>query len=123
MKLFFRIFVVLPIALVLLLFAIANRREVTVSFDPFPGGDITGPEITAPLFIVLILTGVVGLLAGGFVAWMRQRHWRREARLSRMDANNARAEADRLRADLMATRVSSVAATGTALVPVQRNAA
>ena len=123
MKLFFRVFVVLPIALVLLLFAIANRREVTVSFDPFPGGDISGPEITAPLFIVLILTGIVGLIVGAIIAWARQGHWRREARLSRMDANNARAEADRLRADLMATRVSTAAATGTALVPMGRNAA
>ncbi len=123
MKLFFRIFIVLPVALVLLLFAVANRREVTVSFDPFPGGDISGPEITAPLFIVLILTGVVGLVTGAVIAWARQGRWRREARLSRMDANNARAEADRLRADLMATRVSTAATTGTALVPVRRNAA
>ena len=115
MKTLFRIFVVLPIALVLLLFAVANRREVTVSFDPFSGGDIAGPAITAPLFIVLILTGVVGLLAGALVAWLRQRHWRREARLSRADADTARAEADRLRADLMATRVSTGASTGTAL--------
>ena len=123
MKILFRIFVVLPIALVLLLFAVANRREVTVSFDPFSGGDIAGPAITAPLFLVLILTGALGLLAGAIIAWLRQTHWRREARASRADADKARAEADRMRADLMATRVSTVASSGTALVPLHRDAA
>lgn len=123
MKHLFRIFIVLPIALVLLVFAIANRHVVTVSFDPFPGNDIQGPAITAPLFVALMLAGLAGLLVGGFVVWMRQGRWRREARNARTEANAARAEADRMRADLLATRVSADAATGTALVPVRRTAA
>ena len=117
MKLIFRIFIVLPIALVLLLFAIANRHVVTVSFDPFTGGDIRGPAVTAPLFVVLLLTGLLGLLAGGFATWLTQGRWRRRARDARSDATIARAEADRLRADLLASRVSSDTTTGTALVP------
>lgn len=122
MKTLFRIFIVLPIGLLLLLFAIANRHIVTVSFDPFPGGDIDGPSITAPLFLVQMLAGIAGLLIGGCVVWMRQGRWRRDARTARADANAARAEADRLRADLLATRVSADTATGTALV-VRRDAA
>lgn len=119
MKILFRIFIVLPIAVVLLLFAIANRHIVTVSFDPFPGNDIQGPAITAPLFIVLLLTGLAGLLVGGFATWLTQGRWRRQARDARADASSARVEADRLRADLLAARVSSDNAAGTALVPVR----
>ena len=123
MKTLFRIFIVLPIAVLLLLFAIANRHIVTVSFDPFPGGDIDGPSVTAPLFLVQMLAGIAGLLFGGFIVWMRQGRWRRDARLARADANAARAEADRLRADLLATKVATGIATGTAIVPVRKDAA
>lgn len=123
MKILFRIFIILPIALVLLLFAIANRHMVTVSFDPFPGTDISGPAITAPLFVALTLAGFAGLLVGGLVVWLGQGRWRRETRRARADATGARADADRLRADLLAARVSADTSTGTALVPVRRDAA
>lgn len=123
MRLLFRIFVVLPIALLLLLFAIANRHLITVSFDPFPGNDIDGPALTAPLFLALLMAGLAGLLFGGFVVWVRQQRWQREARYARLEASNARAEAERLRADLVALRISSQPTTGTALVPMRSSAA
>ncbi len=110
MRHLFRLLVVLPIAVILLLFAIANRHVVTVSFDPFQGNGVVGPALTAPLFIVLTLAGLVGLLVGGFVAWLRQGRWRRQAR-------DAKAEIDRLRADLFAARAEAAKpAMSTALV-------
>ncbi|MDE2578851.1 MAG: DUF1049 domain-containing protein [Hyphomicrobiales bacterium] len=96
MKILFRIFVLLPIGLALLLFALANRHSVTVSFDPF-SGDIPGFAITAPLFIHLILAGAVGALAGGFVVWWRQGRFRRAARQARDEADDLKNEAQRLR--------------------------
>jgi uncharacterized integral membrane protein len=119
MRLLFRIFVVLPIALLLLLFALANRHLVTVSFDPFPGNDIQGPQITAPLFVALTLAGILGMFAGGFAVWLRQGRWRRAAKAARNEADIARGEADRLRADLAATRRQ----TSTALVTTPSRAA
>lgn len=100
-----RLFIILPIAVVLLLFALANRHIVTVSFDPFAGNGIAGPSLTAPLFIVLVLVALVGLLVGGCSVWVSQGRWRRKAREERARAQSAQAEADRLRADLMAARV------------------
>jgi uncharacterized integral membrane protein len=125
MNILFRIFVILPIAIILLLFALANRHFVTVSFDPFPGSDIQGPEITAPLFIALTLAALGGVFAGGFVVWLRQGRWRRAARTARNETDMARAEADRLRADLAAARRTPGTVTGTALVtsPARRDAA
>ena len=52
-----------PFILAFALFAIANRQIVSVNFDPFSGGDIPNFAITAPLFVVLILTMIVGVLS------------------------------------------------------------
>jgi uncharacterized integral membrane protein len=97
MRTVFRLFVVVPIALLILVFAVANRHWVTVSFDPFPGDDIAGPSITAPLYIMLVLAGIVGMLAGGCVVWMRQGKYRRQAREARAEAAEARGQANDLR--------------------------
>ncbi|MFO1134206.1 MAG: hypothetical protein U1E30_03220 [Rhodoblastus sp.] len=53
MRTLFRLLVVLPLAVLIVLFAVANRHLVMVSFDPFPGNDIQGPQLTAPLFLLL----------------------------------------------------------------------
>lgn len=101
MRTIFRVFVIVPIAIVLLMFAFANRHLVTVSFDPFSGGDIAGPSVTAPLFILLILAVGVGVILGGFSSWFKQAKLRRSARDARADADEARAEAARLRREVL----------------------
>ena len=98
MKTLLRLFVVLPVGLLILLFAVANRHIVTVSFDPFPGNDIQGPSITAPLFIILFLAGLVGVLAGGAAVWLSQGRYRRAAREAHANEDRARVEIDKLRA-------------------------
>jgi hypothetical protein len=70
MRTLFRLFVIVPIAIVVLMFAFANRRLVTVSFDPFAGNDVAGPSITAPLFILLILAIGFGVILGGISGWL-----------------------------------------------------
>ncbi len=51
---FLKFVIIAPIAILLLIFAFANRHFVTVSFDPFASGDIPAFAIQAPLFVVLI---------------------------------------------------------------------
>ncbi len=97
MRTLFRLLVVLPMALVILLFAVANRHLVLVSFDPFPGNDIQGPQITAPLFLLLFLAGAIGVLAGGVTVWFRQGRFRKQAREAKAEATEARGRADDLR--------------------------
>ena len=48
--------------------------------------------IDLPLFVVIILSVITGVLAGGVVTWVRQGHWRRAARRHEADAAAARAE-------------------------------
>jgi uncharacterized integral membrane protein len=98
MRTLFRWVIVLPFALLLVLFAVANRHVVTVSIDPFPGDAIQGPVFEAPLFVVMALCGVLGVVAGGLAMWAGQGRYRRAARNAHAAAQEARAEADRLRA-------------------------
>jgi len=71
--------VVVPLAAVIIAFAVANRQTVTVSFDPFSS---TSPAYAAtlPLFAVIFVMLILGVLVGGVAAWIRQGKWRRAAR-------------------------------------------
>ncbi len=81
-----------PFCAALIVFALANRQLVPVNFNPF-----TPPEVLAeaspgvPLFLVIYLVLLIGVLLGGIATWFaqgphrsREKHWRREsAHLSR----------------------------------------
>ena len=71
--------VLVPIAVIIIAFAVANRETVTVSFDPFSGHD---PAVTVslPLFALVLLLLIIGVLIGGLASWLRQGKWRGAAR-------------------------------------------
>ena len=71
--------IVVPLAVIFTAFAVANRQSVTVSFDPFSS---TSPAYAAtlPLFAIVFAVLILGVLVGGFAAWLRQGKWRRSAR-------------------------------------------
>jgi uncharacterized integral membrane protein len=75
--------VLVPLVIVLVLFAVANRQTVTVSFDPF---STLTPAYAAslPLFVLIFVLVVIGILIGGTAAWLGQGKWRRAVR--RLDA-------------------------------------
>src|SRR5580692_2849426 len=93
MKNFLKLLVLAPIAVLLLIFAFANRQIITVSFDPFVDGDIPAFAITAPLFLILILAMMLGVLAGGAATWFAQGKYRKAARQNRAEAERLRNEA------------------------------
>jgi lipopolysaccharide assembly protein A len=67
-------FVTAPLALLLIIFAVSNRDAATVTLWPLP------LAIDAPLYLIVLLSLLVGFLAGELVAWFNGRRWRREAR-------------------------------------------
>jgi uncharacterized integral membrane protein len=103
MRKFFTALVVIPLGLIFIVFAVANRHFVTVSFDPFNATD-PAIAVSMPLFVVIIAVAILGVAAGGMATWFRQRHWRRAARRHEADARRARAEMADLRAAAVVSR-------------------
>jgi uncharacterized integral membrane protein len=71
--------VVVPLAILIIAFAVANRQMIVVSFDPFSSVE---PAYAArlPLFVLIFALVILGVIIGGFASWLRQSSWRRLAR-------------------------------------------
>lgn len=71
--------IVIPPAAIIIVFAVANRQWVTLSLDPFSSAS---PAFAAsmPLFVLIFIVLIVGVIVGGIAAWIRQSKWRRVAR-------------------------------------------
>jgi uncharacterized integral membrane protein len=106
MRKFFTALIVIPLGLIFIVFAVANRHLVTVSFDPFNSTD-PSIAVTLPLFVVIILVAILGVVAGGIATWFRQRRWRRAARQHEADARAAKAQLADLRAGALSSRSDS----------------
>ena len=109
MRKFLTYLVLVPLAIVILMFALANRQIVTVSFDPFSA---TQP-FTMPLFVLIFLLAILGVLIGGIAAWLRQNKWRRNARRLEADVEALRRE--------MAVLNERLARNTSALPPPERD--
>jgi uncharacterized integral membrane protein len=83
------ILVTLPITLVILVFALANRAPIAVSLWPFPW------QVGLPGYLVILGSALVGFAAGALVAWLGAGRRRRQARRG---AAEARRLADELTA-------------------------
>lgn len=88
--------ILVPLAIIIIGFAVANRQAVTISFDPF---DQSHPaySTTLPLFVVIFLLVIVGVLVGGIAAWLRQGRWRSAARRAETQNRELNAEVAMLR--------------------------
>ena len=93
MRRFLIYFVLIPLAVVAIALAVANRHAVVLSFDPF---NVASPalSITVPLFVLLFATLVIGVVVGGAAVWFRQGRWRRQARHEKGEVDRLRREVD-----------------------------
>lgn len=98
----------IPLALFIILFAVANRQMVTVGFDPFAP---TTPafSIDLPLFAVILVTLMLGVVVGGAASWSKQGKWRKEARRRRAQNERLEAETEQARREAAAIRRSVAA--------------
>lgn len=73
------VIVILPIALVLIALAVANRGGVDFTVDPFHPGN---PALTVhwPLFVYLFIAMAAGMVVGSMATWLRQGQYRKQAR-------------------------------------------
>lgn len=94
----------LPVAVVLIAFAVANRHFVVVSLDPLSQQDPLA-SLSVPLWTVLFFGLFCGLVVGWSAAWLKQGKWRRAARAAKKDLASARSESSRLRSEQTGTLV------------------
>lgn len=93
MRKVFSAFIGVPVAIVLILFALANRNAVQVSLDPF-APETPALSVSLPLFVIVFLALMAGVVLGGVADWLRQGRYRREARLRREEVRRLEAERD-----------------------------
>ena len=89
--------VFLPLALILLAVAIANRAPALLSLDPFNPSDPL-LSIKLPMFVYLFLALIIGVVLGGASTWLSQARHRRDAR--RLRRETARMKSDMARAEI-----------------------
>ncbi len=92
---FLSLVVAIPVGIMLIALAIANRHEVSLILDPFqPDQPMLSLEL--PFFAYLFGALVLGVILGGVAAWMSQGRYRKAARKETREAAKWRHEADRL---------------------------
>jgi uncharacterized integral membrane protein len=89
---FVSILVFLPLAIVLVALAVANRSAVAFTIDVFnPGSASLTWQV--PLFALLFIALAAGLLIGSFATWLAQGRHRRAARQGKAEAERLLAQA------------------------------
>ena len=99
-------FIGLPLVLIGVAFAVANREWVTVSFDPV---NRVHPFATLrlPMWGLLFAGIFIGILAGWFVAWRGNARHRRAARDARIELIRSQQHHERERHDWQQTLPST----------------
>lgn len=95
MKTFLKAVILVPIAILAVAFAVANRQIVSVSFDPFSAAAPVF-ALAAPMFLMVFILLMAGVVIGGVAAWLGQAHYRRAARRAQDDMDDLHAEIERL---------------------------
>ncbi len=88
--------ILVPLMVIVVAFAVANRQAVTVSFDPFSS---TAPAyaVTLPLFLIVFVLVILGVIIGGTAVWLGQRHRRRAQRRLDAEVRTLHGEMDAMR--------------------------
>ena len=88
--------ILIPLAIVIIAFAVANRQIVTVSLDPF-SSEHPATSLNLPLFVLVIGLLIGGVVIGGAASWLRHGNLRRTARRFERDIRELRSELASLR--------------------------
>jgi uncharacterized integral membrane protein len=93
MRKFTALAILIPLSIVIVMFAVSNREVIAVSFDPF---DSVHPALAVriPLFLLIFALVALGVLIGGIASWLRQHRWRSRARRAEAEARDLRARLD-----------------------------
>ncbi|KQP51430.1 lipopolysaccharide assembly protein LapA domain-containing protein [Methylobacterium sp. Leaf108] len=88
--------VLLPVAIVVVALAVANREAVRLSFDPF-SPDMPVFSVTLPFYLILFGAVALGVVLGGIGTWLGQSSVRRRSRDRRREIHRLETETARLK--------------------------
>ncbi|GGE21721.1 hypothetical protein GCM10011390_46350 [Aureimonas endophytica] len=116
-------FVILaPLAVLIVIFCVANRAPVTISLDPL--GTLPQFVYDVPLFLVIMAALIVGVVLGGIGTWLTQGHYRRSAWRRKHEMERLKREAEdakeRLRQEREIRSPALPAASGSTALAVSR---
>lgn len=89
--------ILVPLCLIVLVFALANRHIVGVNFNPLVPVDATAPGFGMPLFLVIYAVLFIGISLGGLAVWLTQGAHRRAERRLRRENEKLQADLERAR--------------------------
>ncbi|WP_163265042.1 LapA family protein [Chelativorans alearense] len=84
------VLVFVPLAIVLIALAVANRASTAFTLDPFNPGN-PGLTVELPLFVYLFAALLIGMFVGSIATWFRQGRYRRIARERAQEVEQLRA--------------------------------
>lgn len=110
--------ILVPLALLLVVFCVSNRGAVTLSFDPL--GTMPQFNFALPLFLLLMVAVIAGVILGGLGTWFTQAHYRRKAWRRKNEVDRLRREAEEAKERLRQLREEKAAfpAAGSASKPL-----
>lgn len=83
-----------PVGIVLVALAVANRKSVTLSLDPFQP-DAPALAFQLPMFVFFFAVLMTGVVIGGMAVWVNQGRNRKALRRWREEADRLRWERER----------------------------
>jgi uncharacterized integral membrane protein len=88
--------VLVPLCLVMIVFALANTQPVQLYFNPL-GPRVPTDTPGVPLFLVLFAVLLIGVLMGGIATWFAQAPHRRDERVYKRETERLNREVNAMR--------------------------
>ena len=117
-----RVLILVPLALAIAMFAVANRAPVPIAFDPL-GREPPMFTASVPLYLALLAVLILGVIVGGIAAWSAQRKWRRRARRVSAELKAAHTELSILRKQVETARPGTQPATSIPAIAYRHSSA
>ena len=95
MKTVIKLIILVPVIVLAVLLAVANRGDITLMLDPLQREG--GPVLQVPVYLLVFVAIMLGVIMGGIGTWLAQGRHRKAARAAQREAASLRAEADRMR--------------------------
>ncbi|MEM1039846.1 MAG: LapA family protein [Pseudomonadota bacterium] len=108
MKRLTTLLIILPIGIIVVALAVANRQAVSLSMPPYINEEPFF-SLTLPLFAVIFISLLVGMVIGSCATWFKQGRFRKAARDRKVEAtkNAFEAEKQKTRAEELEKQVGN----------------